>query len=45
MGANYGYIILKEIDNQNLTDRTLEKDFFNYCEATYVSYKKKYFDL
>lgn len=45
MGANYGYIILKEVDNQTLKNGTLENDLFKYCKATYVNSNKKYFDL
>jgi len=45
LGANYGYIILKEIDNQKLTNGSLEEDLYNYCKATYINSQKKYFDL
>ena len=45
MGANFGYLVLKDIDDEKLKNNILEKNLLEYCKISFLKSKKKYFDL
>ena len=45
VGANFGYLVLKDIDDEKLKNNILEKNLLEYCKISFLKSKKKYFDL